>query len=70
MHRDRNANAHPITNQRDFRRLFWERHANLSRYKFRNGDYHTDTRMAFVDFVDACARDGTISERLASRVTL
>jgi hypothetical protein len=29
-----------------------------------------DVRMAFVDYVDSLARDGTISEALASRVTL
>ncbi len=29
-----------------------------------------DLRMAFVDYVDSLARDGTISEALASRVTL
>lgn len=30
----------------------------------------TDVRCAFVDFVDSLARDGTISEALAHRVTL
>jgi hypothetical protein len=30
----------------------------------------TDVRCAFVDFVDGLARDGQISEALASRVTL
>jgi hypothetical protein len=30
----------------------------------------TDLRCAFVDFVDGLARDGTISQNLASRVTL
>jgi hypothetical protein len=29
-----------------------------------------DLRAAFVDYVDQLARDGTISERLAQRVTL
>jgi hypothetical protein len=29
-----------------------------------------DLRCAFVDFVDSLARDGTISETLAQRVTL
>jgi hypothetical protein len=29
-----------------------------------------DIRMAFVDFVDACARNGDISERVARAATL
>jgi hypothetical protein len=70
MQRDRNASARQITNQDDFRRLFWDRHPTAVRKKYRNGDYPADTRTAFVDFVDACARDGIISERLAARVTL
>jgi hypothetical protein len=70
MRQDRNANARQITNQDDFRRFFWSRHPAAVRKKYRNGDYPADTRIAFVDFVDACARDGTISERLAARVTL
>ncbi len=70
MQRDRNASAHQITNVRDLRRAFWEAHPTAVRRKYRNGDYPVDTRMAFVDYVDHCARDGTIGERLASRVTL
>ena len=70
MQRDRNASSRPITNQDDFRRYFWSNHPNAVRKKYRNGDYPADTRATFVDFVDACARDGIISERLAARVTL
>lgn len=33
-------------------------------------DLPADVRCAFVDFVDSLARDGTITERLASMVTL
>jgi hypothetical protein len=61
-----------ITNQREFRRLFWLAHQDCASVKRRkiNGAYDTDTRCAFVDYVDACQRDGTISEALANRVTL
>ena len=70
MQHDRNASARLITNQDDFRRYFWRQHPHVVRKKYRNGDYPVDTRVAFVYFVDACARDGIISERLAARVTL
>lgn len=58
-----------ITNQKDLRRAFWEAYPEASR-KRRKGTYCTDTRVAFVDYVDACARDGIISESLAMRATL
>ncbi len=58
-----------ITNQRDLRRAFWEAHPNVSRSKYL-GDYLTDTRCAFVDYVDMLSKDGTISEALAHRATL
>lgn len=34
------------------------------------GDYKVDTRVAFVEFVDAMQKDGVISEKLAQRATL
>ena len=58
-----------ITNQKELRRAFWEAHPECSR-KRRKGIYCADTRVAFVDYVDACARDGIISEALALRATL
>jgi len=62
------------TTQAQIRRLFWEAHPSLSRrrivYLGGERDYPADTRVAFVDFVDHLARDGQISESLASRVTL
>ena len=70
MQRDRNACQRQITSVRDLRSTFWEQHPGLSRQRYRNGDYPADTRMAFVDYVDHCARDGLISERLAQRATL
>ena len=59
-----------ITTQRELRRAFWESHPNVRRGTSANGDYVTDTRVAFVEFVDMLARDGQISEELAHRVTL
>jgi len=58
-----------ITNQKDLRRAFWAAHPECS-LKRRKGSYCTDTRVAFVCYVDACARDGIISEALALRATL
>jgi len=70
--------TYPITTQKEVRRLFWERFAgyrNISKRKIRNysgnGTMHnTDTRCAFVDYVDMLSRNGDISESLANRVTL
>jgi hypothetical protein len=64
-----------ITNQRDLRRSFWEAHPGLSRRKITNyagtGKMHvTDTRVAFVDYVDYLSKDNMISEELADRATL
>jgi hypothetical protein len=58
------------TTQDQVRRAFWESFPAASRRKGRDGDYLTDTRCAFVDFVDCLARNGDISEALAARVTL
>lgn len=59
-----------ITNQRELRRAFWRDHPNASRKRGRAGDYLTDTRVAWVDYVDFCARGEIISEALAQRATL
>ncbi len=62
--------GYPITTQKGVRNVFWETFGHeLPRRKI-NGDYHVDTRCAFVDFVDHLARDGAISNALAARVTL
>jgi len=66
------------TTQEQVRLSFWEDNPlALSRTverEIRQGrpdkDFRTDTRCAFVDYVDMLARDGRISEALASRVTL
>ena len=57
-------NAHPTADRRRYPARDWTREDNTSR------DYCTDTRCAFVDFVDHLARSGEITETLAQRVTL
>ena len=59
-----------ITTQKALRKAFWADNPSLSRKRGRDGDYTTDTRCAFVDYVDARSKDGTISRALAYRVTL
>ena len=66
------------TTQSQVRAAFWrdyEQHHGISKRKIRNYSgngtmYNTDTRCAFVDYVDALARNGDISSKLAERVTL
>ena len=62
------------TNQQQIRRAFWDEFESRPDYvpQFRKPQNRcpTDTRVAFVEFVDMLARDGTISEALAQRVTL
>jgi len=58
---------------KEVRDLFWTEHPefqNEYRKTYRQNDYRTDIRVAFVQFVDRLAREGTIDEKLASRVTL
>lgn len=67
--------AYRITSQRDLRRAFWEAHPNLPRRRIRNYAgtglmYPTDTRVAFVDWLDSMERSGEISAELANRATL
>lgn len=60
-----------ITNQRDLRVAFWETKPEGKRgAKNQRGEYPTDTRVEWCDFVDMLCRDGTISEALAQRATL
>jgi hypothetical protein len=58
-----------ITTQRQLRAEFWQTFPNLSRRKWL-GDYTTDTRVCFVDWIDTLCRNGDISEDLAQRATL
>lgn len=57
-------NAHPTADRKRYPERDWTREDHTRR------DYCTDTRCAFVDFVDHLARDGQISEALAQRATL
>ena len=64
-----------FTTQQELRTQFWVVHPELSRRRIRDYSGHgkmytTDTRTAFVDYLDALVRDGEISEALASRATL
>ena len=68
------------TNQKQIRAAFWEAFPELPRRRYRyawsrsekNAElvYPTDTRCAYVDFVDALHRAGDISDALAARATL
>jgi hypothetical protein len=69
-----------MTTQKQIRAAFWSTHptANRKRYPARDWtredkshrDYCTDTRCAFVDFLDSLHRSGQISDALANRATL
>jgi hypothetical protein len=61
--------AYEITTQSALRAAFWQGFTTRPK-RLRNGDYPTDIRVEFVDFIDHLARDGIISEALASRATL
>jgi hypothetical protein len=68
------------TTQKQIRAAFWEAFPDLPRRRYRyswnKNDktaelvYPTDTRCAFVDFVDHLHRSEIISDQLASRATL
>ena len=58
------------TSQAQVRAAFWEANPDVARNPCRQNNQPTDTRCAFVDFVDSLARNGDISESLADRVTL
>lgn len=67
--------TYKYTTQAQVRKAFWEAHPEADRKKIKNyegsGTMHcTDTRCAFVDFVDYLYKNGEISEALVGRVTL
>lgn len=66
--------TYAYTTQRRVRSAFWHEHCNIFQQpmprKLSNGDYPTDIRCAFVDYVDGLQKSGAISEALAHRVTL
>jgi len=64
-----------LTTQKQIRALFWEAFPDLPRrritdYAGTGKMYPTDTRCAFVDFLDTLHRNGQISDALADRATL
>ena len=71
-----------ITTQAELRRLFWQEHPQYRRkcvrmdppdrgYRpLKQNEYPADVRMAWVDFIDYCARSNVINENLACRATL
>lgn len=68
------------TNQKQIRAAFWESFPDLPRRRYRYSwnpadktaelVFPTDTRCAFVDYVDSLNRAGVISDSLANRATL
>lgn len=66
---------HRLTSQAAIRAEFWRENPHLPRRKIRDysgkGKMHsTDTRCAFVDFVDYLERNSDISSDMANKVTL
>lgn len=64
-----------ITTQKDLRKQFWATFPGLPKRKIRdysgNGMmYPTDTRCAWVDWIDSLSKTGEISDELAERATL
>lgn len=67
--------SYEYTNQRELRRSFWELFPTLDRrkitdYSGKGKMYRTDTRCAFVDWIDGLSKDNRISDELASRASL
>lgn len=58
-----------FTTQAELRAAFWQGFPVRPK-RLRNGDFPTDVRLGWCDFVDMLARDGQISEALAQRATL
>jgi hypothetical protein len=59
-----------LNNQKQLRRIFQDQYLDLDYRKQRDGDFKTDTRVAWCDFVDYMHRDGQITDRLAQSATL
>ena len=61
-----------IATQADLRNYFWHVSYPYSQRKkgYKQNDYNTDVRTAWVDFVDMMHRNGQISGKLADEATL
>lgn len=66
--------SYTYTTQKQVRAAFWESDPELKRRfwmpTWRQNQYPTDVRVAFVDFVDHLRRNKDTSGALAQRVTL
>ena len=63
--------SYQITTQKELRQTFWRDHPYLTRVPGKTqNQYPADTRVAWVEYVDAMAREGVISDALANRATL
>jgi len=57
----------------EVRNAFWDAHPlfqYMRKKSWRQNDYNTNVRCAFVEFVDRLRKDGQVKESLATRVTL
>jgi hypothetical protein len=69
---------YPIATQRALRAAFWRDHKGvpgitprrITNYSGNGKMHNTDTRCAFVDWLDAMSRNGQVSDELAQRATL
>lgn len=64
-----------MTTESEVRAAFWAAHSHMPAVQIRDYSgkgwmYRASVRCAFVEFVDALQRNGEISEKLASVVTL
>lgn len=67
-----------ITNQRKLRAYFWDQYPDLKASTFMThegkrktqNDFNATIRTKWYDFVDACNKNGVISDALADRATL
>lgn len=66
------SRAYQFTTAGSVRKAFWSGMGPGHPWRKRNrdGDYCTDCRVEFADFVEMLRRDGLISESLAYSVTL
>jgi hypothetical protein len=59
-----------LTTERAIRGAFWRENSGCKRSKGGQNQQCTDTRCAFVDWLDHATREGRISEALSEKVTL
>ena len=65
-----NSGEKLMTTQKQICEAFWESYPDASKKKTTSGDYVTDTRVLFCDFVEMLYQTGSISDKLAQKVTL